>query len=320
MLLCNSGRFVLSIGPMRPANSRSLPLVALPALLAALAAGCPGKGADGEPPSPAPTSSPPAAPSAARSGYRSRPVEGGHTVEVRVRYQAGADGASAAASTLHPPGWDVPAMVRSQCGGAAKAANDALSVASDGGVDDAVVWLDDIHEGAPVQAATYEQDEKGCSFLPHVLAMPAAGTLKLTNSDPANHAVRFEFKREGQPEGDTFTKTLPPGAVYGVEVSSEWAGQWARITCPIHLWMSSYVHFFEHPYFAVTKAGVARLEKVPPGRYHVRVWHEGIGVTFASSLKFPPPETARAEVAVEQGDAKVVFVMGSDGKITGESR
>jgi hypothetical protein len=238
-------------------------------------------------------------------------VTDGHAVEVTVKAPAGP----------RPAGWDIPPMVRSQCGGAAKAANEALSVSGpgDAGLDDAVVWLDDIHEGAPLPSSppahAYEQDEKSCSFLPHVIAMPASGTLKLTNSDPANHAVRFEFKGDRTDESEDFTKTLPPGTTYGIDVKPDWAGRWARVTCPIHLWMSAYVHFFDHPYFAVTHAGMARLENVPPGRYHVTVWHEGTGVTFASSLKFPPPETARAEVAVDAADVKVAFAMSSDGKI-----
>jgi hypothetical protein len=251
-------------------------------------------------------------------GYHAVPVLNGRTIEVRVNYT----GTGTATGRPAPSsGWTIPAMVRSQCGGADRTANDALSVSPDGGVDDAVVWLDDIHEGAALQALSaraYEQDETRCAFSPHVLALPVAGTLKLINSDPANHAVHFEhFERGGDraDESEDFTKTLPPGTSLTIPVKLDWAEQWFRVTCPIHLWMSAYVHVFNHPYFSVTRGGVARLENVPPGRYHVSVWHEGIGVTFTSSLKFPPPETARGEVDVERADGKVAFDMSPDGKL-----
>ncbi len=288
------------------------------AVLAGAATGCPDKGTQADPPSASPGATPQpgsaSAPKGPRGGYHEKAGTVGHAVEIRVRF----------AGTAPTARWDIPPMVRPQCGDADKAGNEALSVSADGGLDDAVVWLDDIHEGEPLASATppqgFQQDEKRCTFTPHVLAMPVGATLKLTNSDPANHAVRFELRAEepddeARNENDDFTRTLPAGAAFGLDVKPDWAGRYARVTCPIHLWMSAYVHFFEHPYFAVTKAGVARLERVPPGRYHLRVWHEGIGVTYASSIKFPPPVTARAEVAVDEGDAKVAFTMNADGKL-----
>jgi hypothetical protein len=37
----------------------------------------------------------------------------------------------------------------------------------------------------------------------------------------------------------------------------------------------AWIVVFDHPYFAVTEAnGSFRLDSVPPGKYHVRVWHE----------------------------------------------
>jgi hypothetical protein len=239
-----------------------------------------------------------------RTAYRVKSVEGGRSIEVRLTHEG----------PKRVTSWDIPAMVRSQCGGAQHVADEALVVGDGGAVDGAVVWIDDIHQGAPLpEQAAVVQDERRCAFTPHVLAVGVRGTLTLKNSDPANHAVRFDFA-DAADEG--FTKTLPAGATYGIEVKPDWAGHYARVTCPIHLWMWSWVHFFEHPYFAVTYGGVARLENVPPGRYHVTVWHEGLGTAYASSLKFAPPETARSEVTVEREDAKLSFTMGQDGKMS----
>jgi hypothetical protein len=203
-------------------------------------------------------------------------------------------------------------MVQSQCGRAEHVSDEALSASDDGGVNGAVVWLDDIREGKPVAAVSALQDEKGCVFAPHVMALPASGTLKLSNSDPANHAVRFEFEGD---EALDFMKTLPAGGSIGVPLQQDWAGHVAKITCPIHLWMWSYALFFEHPYFAVTEGGTARIDGVPSGTYHLTAWHEGTTSTYDSSVKLSAPQTARSVVNVGEGDAKLQFVIAEDGTI-----
>ncbi len=238
----------------------------------------------------------------ASRAYRVKKVDDGHSILVRVAF-------------AHPrsvPSWPIPRMVQSQCGGADHVSDEALSASADGGVNGAVVWLDDIHEGNPLPAASAIQNEKGCVFTPHVLALPASGTLKLANGDPANHAVRFDF------DGDEtlgFMKTLPGGGSIGVPIQQDWAGHVAKITCPIHLWMWSYALFFEHPYFATTEGGNARIDGVPAGTYHVTVWHEGTTSTYDSSVKLSAPKTARSVVRVGEGDAKLEFVIAEDGTL-----
>jgi len=237
----------------------------------------------------------------ASRAYRTGNVAGGHAIDVRVDM-----------ATRRPaPTWLIPKMVRAQCA-TDHVVDEALSASPDGGANGAVVWLDDIHEGRPLTPAGAAQDEKGCAFSPHVLALPAQGTLTLSNSDPSNHAVRFDFLGEGM---RGFQKTLPAGASVGVTIQDDWAGGIARVTCPIHLWMYGYALFFDHPYFAVTQAGAARIEGVPPGTYHLVVWHEGTTSTYDSSVKLSPPETTRVEVVVGDEDVTRSFVIADDGAI-----
>ena len=52
------------------------------------------------------------------------------------------------------------------------------------------------------------------------------------------------------------------------------------LTCDAgHPWMSGFVFVAPHPYYAITdKNGNFRLENVPPGKYTLRMWHEGVAV------------------------------------------
>ena len=287
-------------------------VIAVVAVLGA-SAGCPTKGDDASPSAALPSTSlgntprpPGVAPGAYPPNpraYRAIPVLSGRAIEVRVDM----------ANPRSPPEWPIPRMVRSQCGGSDHVLDEALSASPDGGANGAVVWLDDIHEGRPLASASGVQDQTGCAFTPHILALPSAGTLTLTNGDPANHADRFEFGGDGALD---FMKTLPGGGSVTVPIQEDWGGKIARVSCPIHLWMGGYALFFDHPYFAVTKAGVARLEGVPEGAYHLVVWHEGTTSTFDSRIKLAPPRTARVEVAVGATDVKRSFVIANDGAIT----
>lgn len=262
--------------------------------------GCPNK-ENGSKAGPTPTASASAVPIS--RAYRAGKVEVGRTILVRVAF----------ARRRAAPLWPIPHMVQSQCRGSDHVTDEALSASADLGANGAVVWIDDIHEGNPLRAGSASQDEKGCVFAPHVMALPASGTLWLSNGDPANHAARFDFDGD---EGLSFMKTLPAGGSVGVPISEDWAGRVAKITCPIHLWMWSYALFFEHPYFAVTEGGNAMIQGVPDGTYHVTAWHEGTTSTYDSSVKLAAPETARAVVDVRGGDARVEFVIADDGRIS----
>jgi hypothetical protein len=79
--------------------------------------------------------------------------------------------------------------------------------------------------------------------------------------------------------------------------------------------MYGYALFFDHPYFAVTRAGKARIEGVPPGTYHLVVWHEGTTSTYDSKVVLSPPQTARVEVVVGEADVQRAFVIAESGAI-----
>jgi plastocyanin len=139
-----------------------------------------------------------------------------------------------------------------------------------GGIADAVVWLDDINSGKAFNFPSPVIDQKKCSFVPHVLLMKP-GELKLGNTDLCLHNVHILTfaNREAN-------KAIPPGAV-PQEVTLA-RPDVVKVRCDVHKWMGAYVIVAKNPYYVITEAGGRfRLEGVPAGHYHLKVWQETLG-------------------------------------------
>ena len=121
----------------------------------------------------------------------------------------------------------------------------------------------------PSQPAVIEQ--KGCMYVPHMLALQANQALQVVNHDPTSHNVHVmpSNNREwnkAEPPGTKVDEAFPRGEVA------------IPVKCNIHPWMRSYVAVFNHPYFVVTgKDGSFDLSNLPPGTYTVKAWQEKLG-------------------------------------------
>ncbi len=130
----------------------------------------------------------------------------------------------------------------------------------------AVVWI----EGAAavkMDAKALEIRQDGIEFRPRVLAVPAGSTVKFPNADDVFHNVfsfskaeRFDLGR--YPKGESKSVTFEKKGLVDVR-------------CEVHDHMRSYIHVFDHPYFAVAaEDGTYAIPKVPPGKYTLVVWKE----------------------------------------------
>lgn len=140
-----------------------------------------------------------------------------------------------------------------------------------------------------------ENDQKGCVFLPRIMAIRVDQPVRYLNSDPMAHNVH------GLPRNSShwnFSLGLK-GTSRNVTVDAEEVG--IEVKCDIHGWMRSYLGVFDHPYFALSdQDGAFRLHNVPPGEYTITAWHERFG-------------TRSQKVALsEKGEAKVVLTFQSD--------
>ncbi len=130
----------------------------------------------------------------------------------------------------------------------------------------AVVWLEG-PAAVKMDAKALEIRQDGVEFRPRVLAIPVGSTVKFPNADDVFHNVfsfskaeRFDLGR--YPKGESKSVTFEKKGLIDVR-------------CEVHDHMRSYIHVFEHPYFAVAAAdGTYSIPKVPPGKYTLVAWKE----------------------------------------------
>jgi plastocyanin len=137
---------------------------------------------------------------------------------------------------------------------------------------DAAVWLEGAEATAPglSKPAHPRIAQRHKRFEPHVEVVPVGTTVAFPNFDHVYHNVfslseiaTFDLGlyRNGASRSVTFTK---PGVV--------------RIYCNIHPHMSAFLVVVPSDLVATTGAnGRARIAHVPPGRYHLKIWHETAG-------------------------------------------
>jgi plastocyanin len=162
----------------------------------------------------------------------------------------------------------------------------------EGGVVQAVVWLDDIASGKAFNFSDPAIDQKNCEFVPHVLLIQP-GKLKMLNTDMCSHNIHVFSSGNREVNVNIAPKADP------TEINLMRPDQ-AMLRCEIHKWMEAYVIVAKNPYYVVSGAsGAYTLTDVPPGKYHIKVWQESLG-------------TQTQEVTVEAGKtATVRFNYGS---------
>jgi plastocyanin len=149
---------------------------------------------------------------------------------------------------------------------------------------------------APASAAPVVLDQKGCRYIPHVIALQQGGSVEFKNSDPTMHNIHttptngsapvdISQSPMGQPQTQKFTapQTMLP------------------VRCNNHPWMNAFINVAPNPYFAVTGTdGSFTLPNLPPGTYTLAAVHETLGeqdiqITVAPKSNTPASFTFAAK-------------------------
>ena len=177
--------------------------------------------------------------------------------------------------------------------GATDKFDESLIVGESNALKNTIVYLIDISQGKDFDKAVKpEIDQKGCKFTPHIQIVPLGTRLTMLNSDRIMHNVHI-FSKINKPVNKAQPKTSRRLRLTGVKKAE---GP-VEIKCDVHGWMSAWVSYVPHPYFAVTnEKGEFTLEDVPAGDYQLGYWHE----TCGTNSKEPVTVTVEAGGTVTQ--------------------
>ncbi len=143
---------------------------------------------------------------------------------------------------------------------------------------------------APASTPAVIMDQKGCRYVPHVIALQQGGSVAFKNSDPTMHNIHTMPTQVGNDSVDL--SETPMGQPQTERFKS--AETMLPVRCNNHPWMSAFLNIAPNPYFAVTGAdGSFTLPNLPPGTYTLAAIHEKLGEQDVQ-ITVAPKATAKA--------------------------
>jgi plastocyanin len=157
----------------------------------------------------------------------------------------------------------------------------------DGALANVVVYIQTGLEGYSfaVPATPVKIEQRGCQYIPHVVALQVGQKIDVINADQTTHNIHpipmdnREWNESQSPGGAPIEKSFAHAEIA------------IPVKCNVHPWMKAYIAVLPHPYFQVTdKDGKFDLKNLPPGTYTIVAWHE-LYKTDPQTITIDPKET-----------------------------
>ncbi len=170
-------------------------------------------------------------------------------------------------------------------------------VGDKGGLGDVIVSLQGVSgksTGASAPAALL--DQKGCEYIPSILAVQTGQKVTVKNSDPVLHNVHaVPAAASGNKEDNKAQMANSADLTFTFDKPEEFL----KFKCDVHPWMFAWVSVFDHPYFAVTgKDGTFKIANVPPGKYTIKAAHRKAGAV-TQEIEVKDGEATKVDLALE---------------------
>jgi plastocyanin len=168
-------------------------------------------------------------------------------------------------------------------------------VGAGGGLADTVVMLKGIAgKSTGATAAPLVLDQKGCEYMPQILAVQTGQKITIKNSDPVMHNVHTT--PTANPEDNKAQMAGSPD----LTVSFAKPENFVKFKCDVHPWMFAWVTVVDSPYFALTdKDGKFTIKDVPPGKYTVTALHRKASPTGVDQEVEVKADGAKADFTLE---------------------
>lgn len=165
-------------------------------------------------------------------------------------------------------------------------------IADKGNLSNVFVYIKSAPAYQPAASAlTASIDQKGCRFVPHVVAVMQGGSVLFSNSDPTMHNVHTMPVQVGNRSVDV---SQGPGAKpEAMKFTS--AENMVPVRCNNHPWMNAFVNVSPTAYFAVSGTdGSFKIPDVPEGNYTLVFVHEKLG-THEMPISVKAHQTSQAD-------------------------